>query len=693
MFASLKTKIIFLLTAIMVITGIVIVAYTRRDVGLAMLKAEEASAQKVLELVEHNIKGGYNKLVFDKFDMILGLNARLKSLAMLCLSVFEEYAALSEKEPLLMDTAMRRAKSWIKTIRFQEANAFAFDSTGTVISHPDFRMIGVSLKELKDIKGRHIVKVMNEQVLKSGGESAVFLWKQIGSDRPKKKLGYFIPVPKWHWTLCAIIDFEQIEAESQKKLDKIIKVLKKTFDKISASSPGYAFLFDGKGNCIIPPYGDTEEKFRLSINNLTGNSLMSDLIACTKEKDKVLHYLSPPEKGSKEIEAHVSYFKAFDWYFGVAVPVAEIQQPARDLVTRQSIIITLIFIGSLIAAFFLVSKMSNPLKLLAAYAKGLPSIDFTKDNEEESPIQDLPDKFNDEVGRLAESFVYMEAELKKNIQKVIETTRLKKEAAEEANRAKSEFLANMSHELRTPLNHIIGFTELILDKNFGELNEVQEEYLTDVHSSSKHLLSLINDILDLSKVEAGKLELELSAVDLKSLLERSLVMVKEKAMKHGIELLADMDGIPKLITADERKIKQVIYNLLSNAMKFTNDGGEVNLKARMVDCIVRPGRRREDSEQLQVIENRIEDGELSHKDCKKCIEILVSDNGIGIKPEDRERVFRPFEQADGSASRKYQGTGLGLSLTKNLVELHGGKIWVESEGEGKGSTFGFVIPI
>jgi signal transduction histidine kinase len=153
-------------------------------------------------------------------------------------------------------------------------------------------------------------------------------------------------------------------------------------------------------------------------------------------------------------------------------------------------------------------------------------------------------------------------------------------AADKANNAKSEFLANMSHELRTPLNHIIGFTEIVLEKNFGELNEMQDEYLNDVHHSSRHLLSLINDILDLSKVEAGKIELEPSNCNLKMVLENSLVMIKEKAMKHRIRLTMDMDGVPETIKADERKLKQIIYNILSNAVKFTPDGGE-NPKTRI----------------------------------------------------------------------------------------------------------------
>jgi PAS domain S-box-containing protein len=268
-----------------------------------------------------------------------------------------------------------------------------------------------------------------------------------------------------------------------------------------------------------------------------------------------------------------------------------------------------------------------------------------------------------------------------------------KEVAETANLAKSEFLANMSHELRTPLNHVIGFTELVVDKHPGDLNETQEEYLTDVLSSSKHLLSLINDILDLSKVEAGKMEIKPSDVNLKMLVDNSLTMVKEKAMKHGIQLSADIKEIPEIITADERKLKQVIYNLLSNAVKFTPDAGTIRVETRAVDYSVRPGLRRRDPEDFRLIDPKSNKGEPAGTQLQKCVEFSISDTGIGITPEDMGRIFSPFEQVENSTSRRYQGTGLGLSLTKGLVELHGGIIWAESEGAGKGSIFRFIIPV
>jgi signal transduction histidine kinase len=259
-----------------------------------------------------------------------------------------------------------------------------------------------------------------------------------------------------------------------------------------------------------------------------------------------------------------------------------------------------------------------------------------------------------------------------------------KDIAENANHAKSDFLANMSHELRTPLNHIIGFTELVVDKSFGDINSDQQEYLTDVLSSSRHLLSLINDILDLSKVEAGKLTFEPSNIYVRSTLENSLVMVKEKALKHGIRLSMEAEDIPETITADARKLKQVFYNILSNAAKFTPDGGSITLKALLATpengyFLTRSGQKIKPP------------GSNGSK--QPCVFFSVTDTGIGLKPDEIERIFSPFEQGDNSASRKYHGTGLGLSLSKRLVEIHGGRIWAESEGTGKGSTFNFTIPI
>jgi signal transduction histidine kinase len=230
---------------------------------------------------------------------------------------------------------------------------------------------------------------------------------------------------------------------------------------------------------------------------------------------------------------------------------------------------------------------------------------------------------------------------------------------EVANKHKSEFLANMSHELRTPLNAIIGFSEVLLERFFGEVNDKQADYLKDIHSSGRHLLSLINDILDLSKVEAGRMDLEPSTFDLASALSNAMTLVRERAQQHGIVMGQQVDPNLGEITADERKFKQIVLNLLSNAVKFTPDKGRIDVSAR-----------REDDN----------------------IVVAVHDTGIGIAPEDQAAVFEEFRQVGANYKSKQEGTGLGLALTKKFVELHGGRIWLESE-TGKGSTFTFTIPI
>jgi len=229
---------------------------------------------------------------------------------------------------------------------------------------------------------------------------------------------------------------------------------------------------------------------------------------------------------------------------------------------------------------------------------------------------------------------------------------------EAASQHKSEFLANMSHELRTPLNAIIGFSEVLSDRMFGELNDKQAEYLKDIYASGTHLLSLINDILDLSKIEAGRMELEVTDFDLPQAIDNALTLVRERAGRRGIRLESTIDERLGEVRADERKIRQVVLNLLSNAIKFTPEGGRIEVAA-----VPKGG----------------------------SVEVSVSDTGVGIAPEDQEAVFEEFRQV-GTSAAKQEGTGLGLALCRKFVELHGGGIRVLSE-VGRGSTFTFTIPV
>jgi len=252
----------------------------------------------------------------------------------------------------------------------------------------------------------------------------------------------------------------------------------------------------------------------------------------------------------------------------------------------------------------------------------------------------------DELGSLAENVNQMNDELQR-VYGELET----------ASRHKSEFLANMSHELRTPLNAILGFSQVLQKDLFGELNEKQEEYVEDILSSGNHLLALINDVLDLSKVEAGQIELELAPFSLREAVERGVVMIRERASKNGVALAAEVEPEAQVVTADERRIRQILFNLLSNAVKFTPAGGRIDVSAARVDAE---------------------------------IQVAVADTGAGIAPQDLDRIFEEFQQTDAGAKQQ-EGTGLGLALSKRLVELHGGRIWVESE-LGVGSRFVFTLP-
>ena len=299
-------------------------------------------------------------------------------------------------------------------------------------------------------------------------------------------------------------------------------------------------------------------------------------------------------------------------------------------------------IGSVLLALALGYAISwsliGPVQAMDVRFAELASGDFAK-------RVDVPNR--DELGELAASLNRTSAELGR-LYKQVET----------ANQHKSEFLANMSHELRTPLNAIIGFSEVLSERMFGELNEKQAEYIGDILQSGQHLLSLINDILDLSKIEAGRMELEFSDFDLPSTIEQTVMLVRERAVRRGITLERAIDERLGSIRADERKVKQVLLNLLSNALKFTPEGGKIDVRAAVNDGVA---------------------------------EISVTDTGVGISPEDQEAVFEEFRQV-GSASKKVEGTGLGLAISRSFIALHGGKIWVTSQ-VGTGSTFAFTLPL
>jgi signal transduction histidine kinase len=299
--------------------------------------------------------------------------------------------------------------------------------------------------------------------------------------------------------------------------------------------------------------------------------------------------------------------------------------------------------------------------LIGAGYRALLSVPLVREDEiigSLSLTRKQPGEFPAEVVELLRTFATQSALAIQNA-RLFQEIEEKSHQLEVANRHKSEFLASMSHELRTPLNAVIGFSEVLLERMFGEINEKQDEYLQDILSSGRHLLSLINDILDLAKIEAGRMELEVTDFHLPQAIDNSITLVRERAARRAITLEVDVDPQLGEIKGDERKVKQVLLNLLSNAIKFTPEGGRVEVHAGLADGVA---------------------------------EISVTDTGVGIAPEDHEAVFEEFRQVGSDYAKKHEGTGLGLTLSRRFVELHGGKIWVKSQ-LGRGATFTFTLPV
>jgi signal transduction histidine kinase len=393
------------------------------------------------------------------------------------------------------------------------------------------------------------------------------------------------------------------------------------------------------------------------------NSLLS-------EKDGLLHFSTPILLDGREIGR-----------LSLGFSVRNLQVKITQM--RNAIfLISSLFLGlGIIAVVGFSYLITRPLRQLSETAERIAGGDFSSRSliASRDEVGQLSRSFNTMVDRLEitrrdieelnQSLEKRVQERTRDLQKEINERKLvekdlmiEKERAEAASMAKSEFLANMSHELRTPLNAVIGFSQVLSGEYFGKMNPKQIEYANDIATSGAHLLGLINDILDIAKIEAGKSELDLSPVDIRELLEHSFIMIKEKCTIHRITMELRLGGLPNglTITADGRRLKQVLYNLLSNAAKFTPAKGRIVVGAILTaDMLV----------------------------------ISVEDTGIGIDPIHHDRIFEEFFQVQGGIRDKTAGTGLGLSLTRRIVDMHGGRIWVESEGIGQGTRVVFTLPV
>jgi signal transduction histidine kinase len=351
------------------------------------------------------------------------------------------------------------------------------------------------------------------------------------------------------------------------------------------------------------------------------------------------------------------------WKVFVEQPESAAFAPVRGKIWRTALLLAAFLAVGVGLSVLLARRLVRPVKQIrtAAARIGAGAYDERIELRRRDELGGLADELNGMAASLQASVQSLEQRVEertRELETALAERDEKSHLLEIASRHKSEFLANMSHELRTPLNAIIGFSQVLRQRLFGPINEKQEEYLDDILSSGNHLLSLINDVLDLSKVEAGQVELEVASFSLREALERGVVMVREPASRRGVAVALELAPDVDLVEGDERRLRQVVFNLLSNAVKFTPEGGSIVVASTQVD------------------------GE---------VQVSVTDTGPGIVAEDQERIFEEFQQTEVGVQQR-EGTGLGLALSKRLVELHGGRIWVESE-PGHGSCFVFTLPI
>ncbi len=351
------------------------------------------------------------------------------------------------------------------------------------------------------------------------------------------------------------------------------------------------------------------------------------------------------------------------WRVFVEEPLSEAFAPIQAAIWRTAVLLVVFLLMAIATSVLLARNLARPIEAIqvAAAKIGSGSLDQRIEATSSDELGVLADEFNRMAARLEASYAGLEQEVEERTRELagaLAELDEKTRELEAVSRHKSEFLANMSHELRTPLNAISGFSQVLRKEMFGEINAKQAEYLDDILASSRHLLSLIDDVLDLSKVEAGQIELQVAPFSVLAALEHGVVIVRERASREGVRITLSSDPGIDTVTGDERRVRQVLYNLLSNAVKFTPVGGTVAVAATRVNGDVR---------------------------------VSVSDDGPGIAPADQARIFEEFQQA-AAGKQQGDGTGLGLALSKRLIELHDGRIWVESE-LGKGSTFVFTLPV
>lgn len=636
MFNSLRSRILILLVSVVVVTAVIFIILSQSATQKAMTEAEENTAKNVLHLVMLNIENQYNNLLFYKKSSLDNRKIKLKDI----ISIQEAHIKKIYNRVIngLIDEkiAKQRILEDLRSMKYGNMDyIWVSDYNSVLISHPDPKYHGFDFSNKKDVNGNLIVPPMVDIARKHGKGFYSYWWKRLNSEKHIEKLSYFIDFPQWEWVIGTGVYLDDIEQESEKMFQEILEKLKYSFPKIKFIKTAYLFLFNGNKEMLVHPYLGGINFSNLK-NPVTEKLIGDELIEASHFPDKPFHYLwNKPGHENKYTfwkQAYVKYFQPLDWYVVFSVYRAEITEPARVLFQKILYVAIIFLVILFILSMLFASSLTRPIRNLIAVMQDV--------NEKGLKSVKVPVGGIREISELGDIFNTMLENLQKYDQ------------------LKDDFLANTSHELRTPLNGIMGLSESLLDGIGGGLTPAQEKNLKMIIISGKRLSNLVNDILDFSMLKHHELQLQLKPVDPRSVANIVISLSQHLLKQKHVEL---KNLIPKnisLIQADENRLEQIFYNLIGNAIKFTHEG---------------------------VVQ-------VTAKNENEFLIISISDTGIGIQKEKHKEIFRSFEQGDGSTARQYGGTGLGLAVTKQLVELQGGEIWVESK-PGLGSIFSFKLPI